>query len=108
MTEWKGKMKVLERLVQHVYTDKWAELEAIDKEFNVVEAKHGFPHKRRYQLISGSDELNTLVIEYEWDSMASMETAYEKLMADPVYQSLGQRSNAIVRDNRMELYTPLP
>lgn len=101
-------MKVIERLVQHIHADKWAELEAIDKEFNALEAKHGFPPKRRSQLFSGSDEYNTLIVEYVWESLAAMEAAYESINTDPAYMPLYQKVFAILRDSRVELYTPLP
>jgi hypothetical protein len=102
------KMVILERQVQHVYTDKWAELEQLDKEFNAVEARYGFPPKKRYQMMSGPDEMGTLIIERQWASLAAMEAAYEKLMLDPAYQSVNQKSSLILKDNRLELYTPLP
>jgi hypothetical protein len=85
-----------------------AELEAIDKEYNAVEAKMGFPPKKRYQMISGPDEQGTLIIERQWGSLAAMEAAYEKIMADPKWQAVNQKSNTIIKDNRLELYTPLP
>jgi hypothetical protein len=102
------KMVVIDREVQHVYPDKWEELEAIDKEFNKVEAKYGLPPKKRYQMISGPGKSGTLIIERTWESMAVMEAAFERLMADPVYQALTQKPYSIIKDCRWELYTPLP
>jgi len=102
------KMVIIERLVQHVYSDKWAELETIDKEFDAVEARHGFPAKKRFQMISGPDNMGTLIIERQWASLAAMEAAYEKFMADPAWQALNLKSSPILKDNRVELYTPLP
>jgi len=101
-------MVVIEREVQHVYPDKWEELEAIDKEFNKVEAKYGLPPKKRYQMFSGADVLDTLIVEYQWESLAAMETAYTKLMVDPEWQALGKRVNKVVKDIRIELFMPLP
>lgn len=101
-------MAILARQVQHIYADKWEELEAFDKENNAVEAKYGFPPKKRYQMMSGPDEMGTLIVEYQWESLAAMEEAYNKLMVDPVFQELGKRGNGILRDNRFELYIILP
>ena len=101
-------MIIIERLVQHVFPGKEAELEALDKEYNAVEAKMGFPLKKRYQMISGPDEMGTLIVERQWVSLAAMEAAYEKLMVNPEWQALYQRSSTVLRDSRMELYTPLP
>ena len=100
-------MIVVLRQTQHIYPDKWAELEAIDKKFNVVEARLGFPAKKRYQLLSGSDEVNTLIIETQWPSMAVMESTYEKAMADPEWQVL-YNQGGIIKNTYWELYQLLP
>ena len=101
-------MVIIERLVQHVFPGKMAELGAIDKKYDAIEAKMGFPPKKRLQMISGPDEMNTLIVERQWASLAAMEAAYEKLMVNPEWQALYQGSNTILRDSRMELYMPLP
>lgn len=100
-------MVILERDVQHIYPDQWAELNAIDGEFNQVESRIGFPAKKRFQLLIGPDEVNTLIVERQWPSMAAMETAYEQAMADPGWQALVAKSNAIIRDHRYEVYLVL-
>ena len=100
-------MIVILRQIQVIYPDKWAELEAIDKKFNVVEARLGFPAKKRYQLLSGSDEVNTLIIETQWPSMAVMESTYEKAMADPEWQVL-YNQGGIIKNTYWELYQLLP
>jgi hypothetical protein len=99
-------MIVIERLVQHINPEKWAELESLDQQFNQAESQHGFPKKQRKLLISGGDELQTLIIERQWASLAAMEAAYESLLADPAYQALS--SAGVIKDTRMELYQLLP
>ena len=101
-------MIIIERMIQHIRPDKWAELEAIDKKYNVVEARLGFPTKKRSQSLSGSLEMNTLIIERQWPSMAAMEATYEKAMADPEHQALQLEGNPIIKSNHWELYMPLP
>jgi hypothetical protein len=101
-------MIVIERMVQQIRQDKWAELEAIDKKYNVVEARLGFPAKKRMRSLSGSYDMSTLVIERQWSSMAAMEAAYEKTMTDPEYQALGMESNPIIKNIHWELYMPMP
>jgi hypothetical protein len=101
------KMVVLERNTQHIYPDKWEELNTIDGEFNQVESRIGFPTKKRFQLLLGADESNTLIVERQWPSMAAMETAYEKAMADPDWQALAAKSITIIRDHRYEVYLVL-
>jgi hypothetical protein len=101
------KMVILERDVQHIYPDKWDELNAIDGEFNQIESGLGFPAKKRFQLLIGADEVNTLIVERQWPSMAAMEAAYEKAMADTGWQALAAKSNAIIKDHRYEVYLVL-
>ena len=46
-------MVIVERLIQQVRPDKWAELEALDKKYGAVESRCGFPAKRRYRCFVG-------------------------------------------------------
>lgn len=99
-------MKVVERLIQTIYPGKNAELDDIDKRYDAIESKLGFPPKKRLWCISGPYTFNTLIIEREWESMAAMEATYEKSFANKDIQALGQEGQTIVQDSRMELYTP--
>ena len=101
-------MIVMERQIQKVRPGKWAELEEIEKRYNAVERSLGVPAKRRYQCIVGGHDTNTLIIERQWDSMAAMETAYEKALANPEFQALGREIVAINESQQIELYMPLP
>ena len=56
-------MVVVERLIEQVRPDKWAELETLDKKYGTVESRCGFPAKRRYRCFVGGDNTNTLIIE---------------------------------------------
>ena len=102
-------MICIERMIQKIYPDKWAELEAIDKKYNKVEARLGFPpNKKRYQCMLGGHDSNTLIIERQWPSLAVMEAIYEKAFADPELQALNKESNSIIKSNMVEVYMPLP
>ncbi len=101
-------MIVVERMIQQIYPDKWAELEAIDKKYNLAEARLGFPPKKRYECLMGSNAMGTLIIERQWPSLAAMEAANEKGMADPEYQALRNETTSIVKSVHWELYMPLP
>jgi len=102
-------MVTIERMIQKIYPDKWAELEAIDQRYNAVESRLGFPPtKKRYQCMIGGHDSNTLIIERQWDSLATMEAAYEKAFADPEYQALGRETTSIIKSNQIEVYMPLP
>jgi hypothetical protein len=102
-------MVAIERMIQKVYPDKWAELEEIDKRYNAVESRLGFPPtKKRYRCMIGSHDSNTLIIERQWDSLATMEEAYDKASADPELQALWKETTSIIKSTQMEVYSPLP
>ena len=101
-------MIIIERMIQQIRPDKWAELEVLDKKYNVAEARLGFPPKKRYSCLTGKYEMNTLIIERQWPSLAAMEAAYEKTMTDPGYQALGKESASIIKSSHEELYMPMP
>jgi hypothetical protein len=101
-------MICIERHVQQIRPDKWAELEALDKKYNAVESRLGFPAKRRYRCYVGGHNTNTLIVERQWDSLAAMEAAYEKAFADPEHQALQAESVTVIESVQIELYAPLP
>jgi hypothetical protein len=101
-------MICVDRQTQQVRPDKWAELEAIDKKYNIVESRLGFPPKRRYRCYFGGQNNDTLIIERQWESLAAMEAAYEKAFADPEWQALGAEVHSIIKSDQHELYAPLP
>ncbi|HVO43560.1 MAG TPA: hypothetical protein VMT34_13095 [Aggregatilineales bacterium] len=101
-------MNFIERTTQKVRQGKWEELDEIDKKFNAVEARFGFPAKKRYRCVAGNHDGNTLVIERQWASLATMEATYEKIFADSTYQQLVKEVDSVIESNQMELYTPLP
>ena len=49
-----------------------------------------------------------LIIERQWESLAAMEAAYEKVMGNPKWQALGQDILAVVESSQIEVFTPLP
>ncbi len=100
-------MKVLERMIQRIYDDKWDELEKLDKAFTVLEEQHGYPPKTRYLYISGGHKVNTLVVERLWDSMAAMEQATEKLQATAEAKELFTKSAQIVKAMNIEFLMAL-
>lgn len=101
-------MKILEQQIQKIRKGKWEELEELDKRYAAMEERVGFPPKKRYRCISGIHGLGDLVIERQWESMAALEAAYEKLLADPEYHKLTQESGMIIEENHLGLYMLLP
>jgi hypothetical protein len=96
---------ILERMIQKIYPDKWEELEEIDKRYNAVEKRLGFPPtKKRYRSISGSYDTNTLIVEREWESFTAMDAAYIERNADPEAQELFIEIDSIIKSMRCEFY----
>lgn len=100
-------MVVVERLIQTVAMDKFSELDELDKKWDVVESRLGFPSKKRYQALAGSYDVNTVIVERRWNSMAEMEATLEKANQDPDYLALFPLTTPIVLTNRMEIYSEL-
>jgi hypothetical protein len=94
-------------MIQQVRPDKWAELGEIDKRYTAVENRLGFPLKKRYQCLMGSHDVNTLIVERQWGSLAAMEATYEKAFADPEHQALQKEITSILKSTQWELYMPL-
>lgn len=102
-------MIIIEREIQIVRPGKWTELEEIDKKFNMVESRLGFPIKRRYRSLVGGQTTDTLIIERQWESLAAAEAAYEKAIADPEHRGLSAEVHAsIIESAQVEFYLPLP
>lgn len=82
--------------------------DAIDKRYNEVETRAGFPPKKRMQCVIGSIDQGTIIIERQWDCLAVMESTYEKVMADPEWQALSGEVTSIVQSTQIEVFTLLP
>jgi len=52
--------------------------------------------------------MDTLNVEYVWESFAAMEADFEKLTADPEYQNIWAKYPDVIIDTRFEIYTILP
>lgn len=98
---------ILERNVQHIHQGCWEALEALDKAYNEVETKHGFPPKRRYRMYLGGASINQLVIERDWESFAQWEKCMMEVMQDPEYQALDQKAASLIDDVHIEGYLRL-
>nr|MDO8118957.1 hypothetical protein [Candidatus Sigynarchaeota archaeon] len=99
---------VMERLIQKVKPDKWDELDKIDKKYNEIESKLGFPPKKRYRSAIGPLDNDVIVIEREWKSMAAMEESAFKVLTNPDLVKLGAELNTIIEKSWHELYMVWP
>jgi hypothetical protein len=97
-------MKVLERQLQKVDRASWAKKIALEKRYDVVEARLGYPPTRRYRPWSGALDNDTRVNERVWSSLAVFEATTEKALADPEWRALGAEGASIVLSNHFEWY----
>jgi hypothetical protein len=99
---------VMERLIQKVKPDKWAALDEIDKKYDGIESKIGFPTKKRYRSMIGPLDNDTIVVEREWKSMAAMEQAVLGSMGNAELQKLAVQLNDIIVKSWHEVYAIWP
>ena len=97
-------MRIMERLIQKVDRTSWAKKLAIERRYEAVEARLGFPPSRRYRAFIGGSDTNTRVIERDWSSLQAFLVTIEKSMSDPEHQALGAEQVGIVLSNQVELY----
>jgi hypothetical protein len=96
------------REIQKIRPDGWEELEAVEARWAELEKRAGYPDvKRRYRAYATPDDINSLVIEIEWDSFAAMEAANERLAQDPELAEVAAATDPIVLSIRMEFYNVL-
>jgi hypothetical protein len=95
-------------MIQKVRPGKFPDLDELDKKYIAIESRLGFPPKKRYQCIIGGHDLNTVIVERQWDSLAAMEEIFTKAFADPEYQALADEGISIIESTQWEVYTPLP
>ena len=99
---------VIMKLIQRVANGKWDELEEIDKKFNELEEKLGYPPKKRYRSLSGAYDNNVVIVEREWQSLSKMEKIMTKGFLDPELVKLSKKLDSIIEWQKMELYVPHP
>ena len=101
-------MKMLERQIKHVKPGMVAEWLATSKKWDTIESTLGYPPKKCFQLFCGGQATDTVIIEREWESMAAMESAYQKSMADPRTRAISEEQEAnLASSSQIELYIPL-
>lgn len=99
---------VIYRAIQRVANGKLDDLEDIDKKFDEIETQLGYPPKKRYRCLSGSLDINTIIIERKWESFAKMEKIMTKGFLDPDLQKLSKKLDSIIEWQKIELYVPHP
>ena len=96
-------MSWVERHTQRVRRGKWDALREWEKDYDALYSRHGYPAPTRYRCIYGGHPTTTRVYHREWGSLAAMEAAYDKTMADPEDKGLGERLDGIIEHAQVEL-----
>ena len=97
-------MAILERRVQLKVKSEQRYREWEKTWAGVENRMGGFPPKRHYFLLSGSDLFGTVVWEREWESFAVMEAAYGRMFTDEEAQRLGETAGDHYEGERVEYY----
>ena len=100
-------MKVIFRSTIKVVPGKMAEYMQLEEKRKAMSSRLGMPPERVYNCVSG-DMAHTLVYEVEWNSLAVMETALEKMFADPERQAFVSKYDGLIVSHENELLTPMP
>lgn len=98
---------VIQRMVQTIPAGRWDEYEELDKKFDEIEKKMGYPLKKRLRCLFGAVGSNSIVIEFEWSSLSKMEKTMTKAYLDPEYQKLLEKLQTIILSVTSEIYTPI-
>jgi len=100
-------MKVIMRTTVKVVPGKMAEYMEVEKKSQAISDRYGMPPWKRYSCLSG-DSMHTIVYDMEWDSLAAIEAAFEKMFIDPERQELMAKSDAVIVSHKNEFYMPMP
>jgi hypothetical protein len=99
------KVKVIEKV--KFAPGKWKEAGELMKTFKQAGEKFGFPPFRIYAYISGGDAVQTLSFVTDWDSLASMETLMDKMLADPETMQMMEKWAGVVESHEVSILKEL-
>ena len=98
-------MRVIERRIQRVRAGMRDRVMDLEKRFAEAEAPYGVPTKRHLLCIGGPYDLQTIIWEREWPSLAELEAAVEKTYSNPVFKPLMEEAGTVFESTRNELFT---
>lgn len=97
---------IMERRLHKVVHGKWAELMVEEKKFDVLESRlGGFPAKRRYRPLAGTESYNTFIWERDWESLAAAEEAYGRMGKDAETPKISESFSKLIEDGRSEWFS---
>lgn len=104
-------MKVIQRGSMKVIPGKMGETMELMKEWTAMVTSMGMDPKKMkgYRRVTGmGDTMNTLVFEYEWDSLTEMASFFEKAYAAPEFQENMAKWSAVIESHEVEFYALMP
>ena len=99
-------MKVMFRTTIKIVPGKMAEYMEVEEKSKALASRYGMPVWRRDTPITG-DSMHTIIYDMEWDSLAALEAAYEKMYSDPESQAAMAKSDECIVSHENELYMPM-
>lgn len=100
-------MEIMQRSILKVIPGKQAEAIGLLKQEDVIRTRLGAPPWRSYRCISGKagEDINTFIFDTDWESLASFEIFFEKLISDPEMKALSIKWGPLIESHEIELYT---
>ena len=100
-------MAIMERTIHDLKDhSSWDTIMVVEQKWiDAEKGLGGFPDKRYYQPLAGSDDILTFIWEREWDSLSEMEQAYEKLMNSEAAKKCIDPTKDLIASFRRELFT---
>ena len=99
-------MKVMQRGIMKMLPGKMKEAMELNEEYMAMLKRLGMSAAgmRTYRPWFGGEYMHTIVFEIEWESLSTMATFFEKVMAEPEMQTLMPRWEALIESHEVELY----
>ena len=98
-------MKIIFRTTIKIIPGKMTEYMEVEKRIKAVTSRYEMPYwTRRYKPFTG-ESVHTIVYDTEWDSLSSLEAAYEKISSDPAGEAAMANMAECIVSHDSELYT---
>ena len=102
-------MRVVQRGIMKIVPGKMEEAMKLNEKHSIAATRLGAPPWKAYRSLSGQGEFfHTIIEEAEWDSFASMEAFFERMMTDPEMQELMSKWESVLESHEIEFYLPMP
>ena len=98
-------MKIMQRGIMKIHPGKMEEAMKLNEEYMKLISRYGTPSMRMYRpYTGGGDYMHTVIFEVEWQSLTTLATTMEKIMADPEVQKMMPQWEVLLDSHEVELY----